>query len=650
MSEILFLAPYPDIAQVARKICEGSDDITIVVARMEEAVEKAIEAERKGYHVLISRGVTSWEIKNSSIDLPVIEVSVGGYDIVRAYFEAKKIGKTIGLIDVDEVIYNMDLDSFIESVDEAFIKYPCSNNLKDISYGIQFLRDQGADVIMGKVAMANEARRQGMHSVVVSSGFDSVRRAIDEARRVNFIRKQEMKKARQFKAILDFSYDGIIALDKEGKITVFNKASEKITGWNAEYALGKDIKSVLPNTRCQKVLETGKPEIGEFSEIGDAKVIANRVPILVDHKVEGVVTTFQQIERLQKLENKVRRILAAKGFVAKYRFEDIIGNCSAIKSVKQLARDYAGVDSTVLIHGQTGSGKEMFAHAIHNASQRKNEPFIAINCAALPENLLESELFGYVEGAFTGARKSGKAGVFEMAHRGTLFLDEVGEMSPMLQARLLRVIEQGEVMRLGDSSILPVDVRLIAATHRDLRKMVDKSEFREDLFYRLNVLSLNVPPLKIRGSDIITIAYKFLNEFCSKRGKPRGRFSLEAENTLLNYSWPGNLRELRNAMERLALMPWEEEIRSQDIASALLLNEDVSVPKDTIDEPNSLIVKQIEDPLSKIPLEHRDSDKWINYMEKQIIQRILEETGGNKTETARRLGISRTTLWRKLQA
>lgn len=641
MPEILFLAPYPDIAQVAQKICGGSNDITIEVARMDDAVDRAKKAEQRGYHVLISRGVTSWRILNSGIELPVVEVSIGGYDIASAYFEAKKIGKKIGIVDVEEVVG--DIDSFAEAVEDKIIKYACCNDLDDISKGVQYLRDQGVEVIMGKVAMANEARRQGLNAVVISSGIDSVRRAVNEARRVNMVRKQEMKKAEQFKAILEFSYDGIIALDKEGKITVFNKSSEKISGWKAEQAIGKYITNVIPKAHCHKLLETGYPEIGEFLEIGDSKVIANRVPIIVDNKVEGVVTTFQQIERLQKLEGKVRRKLAERGLVAKYTFNNILGNSDAVKNAIALAREYAAVDSTVLIYGQTGTGKEMFANSIHNASKRKNEPFVAVNCAALPESLLESELFGYVEGAFTGARKEGKAGMFEMAHRGTLFLDEVGEMSPMLQARLLRVIEHGEVMRLGDSGIIPVNVRLIAATHRDLKKMVTNQEFREDLFYRLNVLTLKAPPLKERDNDIIQIAYGFLNEFCLRRGKHSGKFSPEAERILLDYTWPGNLRELRNVMERLAMRPWEREISLADLSNVLFM-----------DQENTIKRGQVlpEGDLPEMNQNGQDSvshDNWIKTVERQAINQVLKDTKGNKAEAARRLGISRTTLWRKLQ-
>lgn len=638
MSEILFLATYPELAQVARDVCAGANDVTIEVARMDEAVKMAKVADKKGYQVVVSRGVTSWKIRNAGIELPVVDVTIGGYDIVRAYFRAKKIASKVGIADDEEVILGVDcLEAVVE---DQIIKYACTNEQEDINKGVEFLRDHGVEVVIGKLAMVNEAKRLGMNSVVITSGLDAVRRAIYEARRVKEVRKQEKKKAEQFKAILDFTYDGIIALDETGKITVFNRAAEQLSGWKSDHAVGHYITEVIPKAHCHRLLTTGQPEIGEFLDIGNSKVVANRIPIVVDNRIEGVVTTFQQIDRLQKLESKVRRQLAARGLVAKYSFGDIIGNSKAVRKAVDLTKEYAGVDSTILIYGQTGSGKEMFAHAIHNSSKRRNEPFVAINCAALPESLLESELFGYVEGAFTGARKGGKAGMFEMAHNGTLFLDEVGEMSPMLQARLLRVIEQGEVMRIGDSSIVPVNVRLIAATHRDLRKMVEKQEFREDLYYRLNVLSLRIPSLKDREQDIVVIAQKFLNEFCARRGKAIGKFTSEAEMLLMSYSWPGNIRELRNTMERLAMLPWQGMIDVIDVSNALLL-----------DDADPVLI-EIFDRVREEDLDISDDkvlDKRISTIEKHVIHNVLQECKGNRAEAARRLGISRTTLWRKLQ-
>ncbi len=224
---------------------------------------------------------------------------------------------------------------------------------------------------------------------------------------------------------------------------------------------------------------------GELQQIGSTSIVTNRVPIVVDGEVMGVVATFQDVEKFQRMEASVRKKLRAKGHVAKFRFEDIIGTSQAIMNAIGTAKLYARVNSTLLLLGESGTGKELFAQSIHNSSERRDNPFVAVNCAALPGSLLESELFGYVEGAFTGARKGGSPGLFEMAHTGTIFLDEISEMQPNLQALLLRVLQEKEVTRIGGDSVIPVDVRIIAATNRDLYAMVEKGLFREDLYYRL---------------------------------------------------------------------------------------------------------------------------------------------------------------------
>jgi transcriptional regulator, propionate catabolism operon regulatory protein len=630
MAEILLIAPMHELAELARTVCEETKsacELDICIGRMEEGVKLALEAEEKGYQVIISRGVTAYLIKKAGVRLPVVDVLIGGYDILKAFFKAKKLGGPIGIVDVEEII--LGVSSLEESVGEKLLKYTVKEEQNDIIKGIATLKEAGAKVVIGKIAMANEARRLGMQSVVISSGKEALMRAIFEAERVLTVRKLEKRKAEQIKAILDFTYDGIIALDVEGRITVFNHAAEKVTGWSSDEAIGHLVTDVIPKAHCQRLIDTGKPELGEILEIGRVKVVANRVPIIVDNRVDGVVTTFQPVDRLQTMEHKVRRSLSDRGHIAKYNFNDILGDSPALREVVKLAREYSIVDSTVLILGATGSGKEMFAHSIHNASQRRNGPFIAINCAALPENLLESELFGYVEGAFTGARKGGKAGVFELAHGGTLFLDEVGEMSAMLQARLLRVLEEGEIMRLGDNSILPVNVRLVAATHRNLRKLVEEGTFREDLFYRLNVLSLRIPPLNRRGTDILLIARRFLDEFSRKIGRRTGVLTPAAQQVLLQHSWPGNIRELRNTMERLVMLAWGQEISAEDVSKALATDHKEDGYFKKSDSEGSL-------------------RNGMDFLEQTLIEKTLADCGGNKSLAAKRLGISRTTLWRKI--
>ncbi len=641
MAEILLISPYLELAEIALKAMGNESDIDIEVTRMDEAVELALKAEKKGCQVIISRGLTASKIRNSKIELPVIDIRIGGYDILMAYNDAKKIGAKIGIVDVEEVI--LGLVSLEKIVDDKIITYTCKNDLDDIGNGINYLKKQGVDVVIGKIAMAREARARGLDAVIITSAYETVRMAILEARRVNTVRKREKSKAEQLRVMLNFTHDCIIAIDKEGKITVFNKMAEKLTGWSAKNAINRYMTEVIPKADCQNLLKSGIPELGAIFEIGNVKVVGNRVPIIVDGNIDGVITTLQKIEVLQKIESKIRFKLSEKGLTARHSFENIFGKSDILTNTVSLAKDYAAIDSTILIYGQTGTGKEIFAHAIHNGSKRKNEPFVAINCAALPESILESELFGYVEGAFTGASKGGKAGVFEMAHGGTLLLDEVGEMSPMLQSRFLRVIEQREVMRLGDNRILPVNVRLIAATHKNLREMVASGLFREDLYYRLNVLSFTVPPLNKRGEDIIEIADIFLKEFYDIQNKPRGIFSEQSTKLLLEYDWPGNIRQLRNVMERLSVMTYGDIIGANNVKKALQVQginpaENNKLPH--IEEPAT--VKSSKD--SPLMLGKEKAT-----YEKQLILDALKKCAGSKTKAAQLLGISRTTLWRKMQ-
>jgi transcriptional regulator with PAS, ATPase and Fis domain len=349
---------------------------------------------------------------------------------------------------------------------------------------------------------------------------------------------------------MDFIHDGIIAVNEKGSISIFNKTAEKIFNKTGKF-IGKHISNIIDATGLPEVLKTGKAHLGELQQVGKIVIATNRVPIIVDGHIKGAVATFQDVTQIQRMERKIRRELHQKGLIAKYNFDDITYKSKIMKDTIGKAQKYARLDATtVLILGETGTGKELFAHSIHNNSPRAKGPFVAINCAALPESLLESELFGYAEGAFTGARKGGKVGLFEMAHRGTIFLDEIGEMPLNLQSRLLRVIQEKEVMKVGDDRVIPVDVRIIASTNRDLVKNIESGKFRKDLFYRLNVLTLKIPPLRERKEDIITLVEIFIAEFSEKTEKAIKGLTEEAYKFLLELDYPGNVRELKGIIER----------------------------------------------------------------------------------------------------
>ncbi|WP_432662419.1 sigma 54-interacting transcriptional regulator [Wukongibacter baidiensis] len=363
----------------------------------------------------------------------------------------------------------------------------------------------------------------------------------------------------EFDSLLNILDDGIIAVDANGLIHGFNKRAEKIIGLKKGEVIGKNVKTIVSQIPFDSVIGTSKSIKAMLVKIKGKNISTTIVPVITLKKVTGALAIINEFTEEEKYHHKLRGQLLGKGHKAKYKFEDIIGQSPAIEELKGIAKRMAKSDSSVLICGESGTGKELFAQAIHNTSKRKNYQFVAVNCAALPESLLESELFGYEEGAFTGARKGGKIGLFELAHNGTLFLDEIGEMALNLQARLLRVIQEREVMRIGGDSVINIDIRIIAATNKNLKELVDKGEFRRDLYYRLNVLPLNTIPLRERREDIMLLV-----DNIQKEVEAEFELSEESIEAFKNYSWEGNVRELNNYIEYLAHLG-KRRIEIQDI-------------------------------------------------------------------------------------
>lgn len=348
---------------------------------------------------------------------------------------------------------------------------------------------------------------------------------------------------------LNMVQDVVIAYDQLGNITLFNQEAKTFFSCSAEEA--QHVKRLLKQegVECPSLWEEWKDVL---TQVKKQKVILNNQHTMIDGRMTGGVLTLKVAKRVEELELKIR--FHPKGHESKFGFDDLITVSERMKQIVQRAKKMAYTDLNVLILGESGTGKELFAHAIHQSSNRAKSPFVAVNCSALPDNLLESELFGYEDGAFTGAKKGGKPGLFEEAHKGTIFLDEIGDISPSLQSRLLRVIQQKEVLKVGGTRLFPIDVRVIAATNRDLSKMVAEGKFRDDLYYRLRVLQLDIPPLRERPEDIPHLATWFLE----RRGANPGH-AYQLKDALMRYPWPGNVRELENTMEYVACMNQESE-------------------------------------------------------------------------------------------
>jgi PAS domain S-box-containing protein len=365
-------------------------------------------------------------------------------------------------------------------------------------------------------------------------------------------------------AILNTVHDGIIATDDKMNIIKINKAANKILGVNLNELdmIGKKIDHVFPKL----VLHNSNNQIthnnnNNLIAINNKKLVVNKTSIIKDEKRIGDVTAFQDVTRIQHLEQDIRKQIQKKGFSSRYTMEDIIGNSKKIKDTIRIMDKIGKTDRTVLILGENGTGKELFAHSIHNLSIRKNGPFIPVNFAGLPESLAESELFGYEEGTFTGGNRGGKQGLFEMAHNGTIFLDEIGDASLNLQILLLRVLQEQQVMRVGGRGIIPVNVRVVAATNKDLKNLVAEGKFREDLYYRLFVLPLRIPPLRERIEDIPLLTHTFLKDYASSVPE----IDDEVMQRLLDYKWPGNIRELISVIQYMTIVMEGNSITVSDL-------------------------------------------------------------------------------------
>ena len=425
-----------------------------------------------------------------------------------------------------------------------------------------------------------------------------------------------------FRSVLDTVHEGIVIVNSDYKITHLNRLAKKFL---SDLVVGTRVKDPLYIDRINRAM-SGGCIYDELTEADAYKYTCTTIPVKTGEEITEIVFVLQEVEYVRKIEQQVRQKVFKKGLFASKSFSDILGSSSVTKETIQTAKRYALVSSTVLITGESGTGKEIFAQSIHNFSMRHNEAFVAINCATIAPNLLESELFGYVEGAFTGARHGGKIGLFELAHNGTIFLDEIGETSLDIQARLLRVLEERQIMRVGDDQIIPINIRIIAATNKDLRKMVEAGKFRSDFYYRLNVLPLKLRPLRDRKEDLYELIESFKKKYADEHSRNLFQFTPAGMDVMMNYSWPGNARELKNVIERLIVTN-----------STGIVDEDEAREAIGLERPEQ----------KKAPREAKSN--LISDNQSELIRAVMDEVGGNKTEAAKRLGISRPTLHRKLK-
>ncbi|MDR0277819.1 MAG: propionate catabolism operon regulatory protein PrpR [Paucimonas sp.] len=581
---------------------------------------------RQDVDVIICSGATADYLRRH-IATSTLAIRMGEYDLIRALDLARKQATKVGILSFQRGHPELDAMASLFTVELRQATY---SNLDEARQRIRQLVDDGYRVIVGSSTAVEMAEAAGAKGVLALNG-DAIRRALDETLAIARSRTHALIQQQRLNAVLRNLSDGVIAVDASGIVQSLNPRMAQLLDIPVDTARDRPIGELMPELDISATLRDGESEENRILRIGGRVLAANISAIIENGRPDGAVISCQETNVIQRADRRIRSQARPRQFTARYRFEQILGDTPAFRTLLELARRYAQTDATVLITGESGTGKELLGQSLHNASPRQAGPFVAINCAAFPETLLESELFGYEDGAFTGSRKGGKTGLIEAAHTGTLFLDEIGDMPVSLQTRLLRVLQEREVLRLGASEPTPVDLRVLAATHCDLRERIADGRFREDLYYRLNILRLAVPPLRERAADIPLLATTILQRL-PEAAAAAGRALLERlMPTLQNHAWPGNIRELENLVERAAL-------------SAPSLGDD---PGEQLLRP--LFPELFAHSEQQAPNAAEDLRHVGKRSEVAHVRKVLADCGGDTHEAARRLGISRTTLWRRLR-
>lgn len=624
---IALIATYPEMKRILTELVADTPiKLNCIHAQFETAATIAQSLE-DDIDVILTRGGTGHFIKNAVSSIPVIIIPISPFDLSASVSKLPPETKRIGLLNYGRPIFGTDqIEMWYQKKIHQYLFFD-HETLK------QAVADADRDccqVVFGGSSGCMYANKTGMQGIEIVSGYESIYQALLSAVDVFLAKTEERKQAVRLEAAFNSLNEGIALNDEHGNFTLFNSTARHLFHLDQDAAARENITTLPMGEHCLNAFHSQSEEQNYLQKLYEKTINISHFPVQIGNEFIGQVSTFQDVTKIQYLEGKIRKQLGNRGFQARYTFDDIIAANKDMKNIKKRAELFAQTDFAILIEGESGVGKELFAHSIHNASPRQAGPFVAVNCAAIPEQLLESELFGYASGAFTGARKDGKQGLFEMAHNGTIFLDEIGEIPKYIQVRLLRVLQEKEVMRVGDDKIITVNCRVISATNKNLSDLIKKGEFRQDLFYRLNILSIFVPPLRYRKEDILVLAEHFfknvnLPSYDIKKVMPL----IESMNT---YGWPGNARELNNICLRIAALTGRDSLSDET-----LLTDSVGI---MIHQNPDTITLNINSALSL--------KEALSEAENQYILAILEQTKNNQTLAAKRLGIGRTTLWRRI--
>lgn len=628
----IFASSHSLIERVQILAARQSDQIFINTQGLDDAIPLARDMVRNGVEIIISRRGTAHMLREN-LRIPVLSFPHRSLDILISLRRAADGGRKILLPVFRQEWSGLETLEDLLAIEIVQKVYEDKRSLGGI---VDAARREGCDVAVGGSVTQHFAEAMGLRFVEIRTSDEDVAATIEDAKSVAMSARDQKAATRRYRAIIDAASDGIVAVDESGRITTVNAAASGLLKGDPEALIGRPITQLIPQCPITQVMLTKHPIHDRLTSIAEDRYVFNYHPVLLEGAVIGAVAAFRDIGHVMRAENVVRRSLS-KGLVAKYALSDLVHASPSMRDVVNIGRQYAGTDSTILVMGETGTGKEIFVHGMHGLSGRAGQPFVAVNCAALPDQLLESELFGYEEGAFTGSKKGGKPGRFEIAHQGTIFLDEIDSTPEAVQIRLLRVLQEREVMRVGGDRKIPVDVRIIAAASRDLSIAVQEGKFRADLFFRLNVLRLQIPPLRHRLEDIPLLLDYFIRLFSERHGLEPIALPDTYQERLTTYAWPGNVRQLRNFAERVVM---NCNLRCSQDTLELLYRELIQYgsPRgaETPEPPPDNTLRD------RIRAQAHDN-------ERAIIQEALAQCRYHRNKAAEHLGISRTTLWRKIK-
>jgi PAS domain S-box-containing protein len=620
------------LSNYIRKITSDSKhDIRVSSKGLDEALPVGKQMEKDGVEVIISRRGTAHMLRES-LNIPVLSVPLSAFDILKCLKMAKSLGSKVLLPCYRYTLSGSEMMEELLGIHVLKGVYQDKTSLEELVHEAKL---QGCTVVVGAGIAKRYANKYHLKFVEIETSKDVIDATLESAKSVAQANRLEQLKTERYRTILESASEGMILSDLNNNIVDMNQSAKSLLKIGKPDVIGKPISRFLPKAPINRVLISNEPILDKLERINKELFIFNHKPIFIANKAIGIITTFEDTTKVIQTENEVRRTLS-KGLVAKYTIDDLIHVSSKMKEVIEILGQFSTTDTTILITGETGTGKEIVAQSIHNLSKRRINPFVSINCGALPDQLLESELFGYEEGAFTGSKKGGKPGLFEIAHTGTLLLDEITSTSQNVQSNLLRVLQEREVMRIGGIKLTPVDVRIIAISNKDLNREVQEGKFREDLLFRLNVLPIRIPPLRERTEDIPLLLNAFIRQFSIQHNLQPITVPSNCIKQLMNYSWPGNVRQLLNFTERLVLMcrtTFNIAIFDKHIED-LHQYQPVSTDHQGNGKMNSIRHKLIQN--------HRA-------FETEMILDALEKCQYNKGKAARLLGISRTTLWKKMK-